>query len=300
MSDALQRVMDTMAQMRLPLDTPIAQVRELMALLTGGFEPEPGVAIEACTDGPAGEWLIPENAEEGYAMLYLHGGGFALGSPLIYRHLTTRLAHAAKMRTLAPDYRLAPEHPFPAGLDDAIAAYEYLLNQGIEPANLAVAGDSAGGGLSISLMLACKERGLPLPGALLVFSPWLDLSMTADSVTERASRDPLIRPDDLRRYAACYLDGKPPETPLASPLCGDLTGLPPTTVYVGTEEVLFDDSERFVAAARQAGVRVHYAVGDRLPHVWPFFAPMLPEGVATLTEAGQAIRSMLDAAESVH
>ena len=295
-SEALQQVMDMMAQARLPLDTPIETVRETMAMIAAAMPPEEGVAIEEITDGPAGEWLIPAEAQPGQAILYLHGGGFALGSPRVYRHVTTRLARAAGMRTLAPDYRLAPEHPFPAGLDDCIAAYQHLLDTGLQSGQIAVAGDSAGGGLAVSLMLACNERGLPLPAKLLLFSPWLDLALTGESMSERAARDPLIRPDDLRRYAALYLDGKQPETPLASPLCGDLSGLPPTTVYVGTEEVLFDDAERFVATARQAGVRVNYSVGERLPHVWHYFAPMLPEGVETLQEAGGAIRTALEPA----
>jgi monoterpene epsilon-lactone hydrolase len=293
-SEALQQVMEVLAQSRPPAGTPVEKVRELMAMLASLFEPETGVTVEETQEGPAGEWLIPEQASEDHALLYLHGGGFVLGSPAVYRHLTTRLAQAARMRTLVPDYRLAPEHPFPAGLDDAVAAYEHLLASGREPEQIAVAGDSAGGGLTVSLLLACKERGLPMPGAALLFSPWLDLAGTGESTTERASRDPLIRPEDLLRYAELYLDGKKPDSPLASPLCGDLSGLPPTTVYVGTEEVLFDDSERFVAAARQAGVRVTYSVGERMPHVWPYFAPMLPEGVETLIEAGAALRTTLD------
>lgn len=295
-SEALQQVMDMMRQARLPLDAPIDTIRETMVRVASLFPPENGVTIKEGTGEINGEWLVPADAHPERAILYLHGGGFALGSPLAYRHVTTRLAHSSGIRTLAVDYRLAPEHPFPAGLDDCVAAYEHLLESGLESAQLAVAGDSAGGGLAASLMLACKERGLPLPGKLVLFSPWLDLAMSGDSVEERASRDPLIRPDDLRRYAGLYLNGRQPESALASPLCGDLTGLPPTTVFVGTEEVLFDDAERFVAAARQAGVRVTYSVGDRLPHVWHYFAPMLPEGVETLHEAASAIRTALEAA----
>lgn len=291
-SNALPRVFDMLRQSQLPLNTPVPEIRAVSEQFAGFFPPAEGVAVAVTErDGPKGEWLTPETPVPNAALLYLHGGGYAFGSPRSYRHLTTRLAAATGLTTLALDYRLAPENPYPAAVEDAVRAYAHLLEMGIPAGGIAVAGDSAGGGLAVALLLASKRDGLPMPGYAVLFSPWLDLACTGDSVRERAGRDPLIRPEDLTRFARLYLGENLPESPLASPLYGDLGGLPEMAVYVGTEEVLFDDAERFVAKARRMGASVAYSVRERMPHIWPFFAPMLPEAVETIAEVGQSVRS---------
>ena len=228
-------------------------------------------------------------------LLYLHGGAFVIGSPQDYRSLSAELGRAVGARVVAPDYRLAPEHPFPAAVDDALAVYRALLTQGQRPGNIVLAGDSAGGGLVMSLLVAARDAGLPLPAGALVISPWVDLACQGRSMETKLSEDPSLKREGLLAMARLYLQGRPPQTPLASPLFADLTGLPALLVQVGSAEILLDDAVRLAGNAAEAGVRVQLSVWPDMPHVWHFFSFLLREGRQGIDEAAAFLRAQLDA-----
>ena len=232
------------------------------------------VAVEA---GGVPADYITDRYEGERHILFLHGGGFVVGSPALYRHVTWRLARAARARLLIIDYRLAPRHPFPAALDDALAAYRWLLTNCAEPRSIAVVGDSAGGGLAFALMLRLRAEGTALPAAVAALSPWTDLALGGSSLRQNASADPMVHPAGVRRIAALYLAGADPRHPYASPLHGDLRGLPPTLIQVGSDEVLRDDSVRMAERMRAAGGDVELEIWPRMPHVWHCFVPLIPE-----------------------
>jgi acetyl esterase/lipase len=219
-------------------------------------------------------------------ILFLHGGGFIVGSPALYRHFTWRIASAARARVLSLDYRLAPEYPFPAALDDAVTAYRWLLADGAEPQRIAVMGDSAGGGLALSLLLRLRDEGIPLPAAAVALSPWTDLALTGLSFERNAGADPLVSTEQARRFVDDYLAGADPRSPYASPLYGEPAGLPPTIIQVGSDEVLRDDSERMADRMRAAGCRVELEIWPRMPHVWQLFAPVMPEARQAIGRIG--------------
>jgi epsilon-lactone hydrolase len=223
-------------------------------------------------------------------VLFLHGGAFIIGSPRLYRHLTWRIADAAHARVLAVDYRLAPEHPFPAALEDALAAYKWLLADGADPRRIVIMGDSAGGGLVFSLMLRLRDEGCPLPAAAVALSPWTDLALTGDSLKSNASCDPLINGDDPPLFVADYLGGADPRAPYVSPLYGNLAGLPPTMIQVGSDEVLHDDAVRMADRMRTAGCQVELEVWARMPHVWHVFVPLIPEARRAIDRIGAFVR----------
>jgi len=219
-------------------------------------------------------------------VLFLHGGGFIVGSPALYRHFTWRIASAAHARVLVVDYRLAPEHPFPAALDDAVRAYRWLLADGAKPQRIAVIGDSAGGGLALSLLLRLRDQRIPLPAAAVALSPWTDLALTGPSLKLNASADPLVSPDQARRFVDCYLASADPRSPYASPLYGNPEGLPPTIIQVGSDEVLRDDAVRMADRMRAAGCCVQLEIWPRMPHVWHLFAPVIPEARQAIERIG--------------
>ena len=223
-------------------------------------------------------------------ILFLHGGAYTTGSAALYRHMLWRIALAAAARIAAIDYRLAPEHRFPAALDDAVAAWQGLLAEGAEPRHCAVMGDSAGGGLTLALMLKLRDIGMPLPAATVALSPWTDLAMTGASLTRNAANDPMENPDDVPFLVRCYLGDDETRNPYASPLYGDPKGLPPTLIQVGSDEILRDDSIRMAARMRQAGCEVELQVWPRMPHVWHAFAPLMPEARTAIAELGAFIR----------
>jgi acetyl esterase/lipase len=241
------------------------------------------VALEA--GGIPAEWVRAPGAGESRTILYLHGGGYVMGSLTSHREVVGRISRASKARVLLLDYRLGPESPFPAAVDDAVAAYAWLLNDAAA-GQIVIAGDSAGGGLTLATLLAIRDRGLPLPAGAVGISPWTDLTLTGDSIDSRAELDPLVSREGLLDMAAGYLKGADPRNPLASPLYGDLKGLPPILVQVGTHEALFDDATRFDARARVAGVDARISVWNNVPHVWHMFAGMLPEGRDAIEEIG--------------
>lgn len=250
-------------------------------------QPPPGTSVDPVDAGgvPA-EWVVAPGADSDRVLLYLHGGAYQIGSPGTHRHMVALLSGAAKARVLSVDYRLAPEHPFPAAVDDAVAAYRWLLAAGTDRGVLALAGDSAGGGLALASLVALRDAGEPMPAAAVVMSPWTDLALTGESLRTRADVDVLIKPGGMAETAQAYLAGQDPRHPYASPLYADLHGLPPILIHVGDAEVILDDSTRLAARARAHGVAVTLEVWDEMPHVWHAFAGMLPEADQAIERIG--------------
>jgi monoterpene epsilon-lactone hydrolase len=244
--------------------------------------------------GVSAEWLSPTAASPDSALIYLHGGCYATGSVETHRDLMTRLSVAASMRVLGLNYRLAPAHPFPAAVEDTAAAYRWLLELDIEPARIAIAGDSAGAGLALATTIMARDTGLPLPGAVACLSPWVDLALTGVSMETKASEDPIVSREMLLGWGKLYLGDCDPRTPLASPLYADLRGLPPLLIQVGSAEVLLDDATRLADRASGAGVDTTLEVWPEMIHVWHSFAPMLPEGRQAIEGIGKFIRIHLD------
>lgn len=234
--------------------------------------------------GVQGEWVESTSGSNRMTLLYLHGGGYFACSAKSHRAATTFFARQG-FRVFAPNYRLAPEHPFPAGLDDAQAVYAALIDRDIHPSRLAVAGDSAGGGLSLALMLRLREHGLPQPAAAALFSPLTDLAGTGASRVSNDQRCAMFYGTRMALGAELYLAGADPRTPLASPLFADLRGLPPLLIHVGADEILLDDSTRLAERAREAGVAVELRVWQWVPHVWQLFHWFIPEGRESLGAA---------------
>jgi len=255
------------------------------------FPIAPDVKVERVTaPAAAAEWLRPPSAEPGRVVLYLHGGGYVIGSPRSHRHLAAAIAGAAAASTLLLDYRLAPEHPFPAAVEDATAAYRWLLDHGVAPDRIVIAGDSAGGGLTVATLLSLREARAPLPAGGVCISPWVDLTCGGGSYATKAAVDPIVRRAGVEEMARAYLGATPPRTPLASPLFADLRGLPPLLIHVGSDEVLLDDAAQLAARAKAAGVDATLEVYDRMIHVWHWFLPMLDEAQAAVDAIGRFVR----------
>lgn len=258
------------------------------------FPTPPDVKVEVVTapDRPA-EWLTPPGARTDAVVLYLHGGGYVIGSPRSHRHLAAAIARAAGTRALLLDYRLAPEHPFPAGLEDAVAAYQWLLAGGVAPARIVVAGDSAGGGLTMATLLALRERDLPRPAAAVCISPWVDLTNSAASYGTKAAVDPIVTLDSIALLTQAYIGTGDPKQPLASPLYADLRNLPPLLIHVGSDEVLLDDALGLAARARTAGVDVTIREWPQMIHVWHWFLSMLIEAEQAIDQIGAFVQARL-------
>jgi len=269
----------------------VEEQRAIFARLTSRFQPGEDVRCQTVDAGgvPA-EWITTPEAAAERAIYYLHGGGYVMGSINTHREMISRIARAAGARVLAIDYRLAPENPFPAAVEDCTAAYRWLLSTGADPARLVIAGDSAGGGLTVATLVALKDAGEPLPAAAVCLSPWVDLELLGESMTTKAEVDPLVQRDVGVQWTKAYLGDAHPRTPLATPLYADLTGLPPLLIQVGTEESLLDDAKRLAERAKSAGVDVALEVWDDMIHVWQFFASMLPEGQQAIDRIGEFIR----------
>jgi epsilon-lactone hydrolase len=230
--------------------------------------------------GRPGEWLTPADARDGRAIVHLHGGGYVLGSCHTHRGLGTWLARAARTRVLTLEYRLAPEHPYPAALEDVVAAYRRLVEDAdLAAGGIALSGDSAGGGLAVAALVALRDAGVPLPAAAVAISPWSDLGLPGTSIDANADRDPQVQRWLLEEMAAQYLAGADPRTPLASPRYADLRGLPPLLIHVGATEGLLDDARALAGAARAAGVEVTLEPWPDMIHVWHAFAPIVPEAL---------------------
>ncbi|HLA68013.1 MAG TPA: alpha/beta hydrolase [Acidimicrobiia bacterium] len=240
--------------------------------------------------GVPGEWVTARGAGDGTSVLYLHGGGYTNGSPRTHRSLLSRISAASGARILAPAYRLAPEHPFPAAADDALAVYAWMLGSGIHSGSMAIAGDSAGGGLAMATLVAARDAGLPMPAAAVLLSPWTDLACTGESLVTRAADDPWIIPDQMGPAVGAYLGDADPRNPLASPLYADVTGMPPTLIQVGGAEVLFDDSRRLAERIRKAGGEVILDVWADQIHVFQAFGPFVPKARPAVVAIGEFIR----------
>jgi acetyl esterase/lipase len=268
-------------------DTTVARMRSDWDAAFGGTTAP--VTCEQVTAGDVdGEWISPADAPQDKAVLYFHGGGFRIGSVASHRDLIAQIAVASGCRVLAIDYRLAPEHRFPAALDDALAAYDWMLERGFEPANIAFAGDSAGGNLALAAMLALRERKRPLPAAAVLMSPWTDLAATGASYVSRAEADPIHQRPMILALAKNYLGGQgDPCDPLVSPLYADLTGLPPFLIQVGNRETVLDDSVMLADKARAAGVEVDLQVWDGMIHVFQMFGAKLPEAHRAIAETAR-------------
>ncbi|MDF2234088.1 alpha/beta hydrolase [Albimonas sp. CAU 1670] len=271
-------------------ETTLAQMRADFDDALGGTEDVPFRAVEVA--GMPGAWF--GTAGEGVppaAILYVHGGGYQVGSIRSHRGLMGRLSAAAGLPLLAFDYRLAPEHRHPAALDDCLAAWRWLLGQGVTPGRVAIAGDSAGAALALATMLRARAEGTPLPGAAALLSPWLDLEATGESLTTRAGLDPMTPREKLQVMARLYLGREgDPRHPFASPIHGDFAGLPPTVVHVGDHEAILSDSETFADRARAAGVAVELEVWPEMIHHFQIF-PELPEAERSLAKIGAFLRA---------
>lgn len=247
-----------------------------------------GVSVtETIAGGVSAEWVRAQNARPDAAILYLHGGGYRIGSPASHRHLIAALSQSVGAAALAINYRLAPEFPFPNAVEDAVSAYQWLIAQNIAPGHIVIAGDSAGGGLTVATLIALRERKIPLPAAGICLSPWVDLTITAQSYATRAAVDPILTREDLFVMAQTYLNRQDAKTPLASPLFADLHGLPPLLIQAGTDEVLVDDAIKLEANAKMSGVNVLLEVWNEMPHVWHYFFPILQEGRTAIARIGE-------------
>ncbi len=244
--------------------------------------------------GIEGEWVCAKGIDDDRSrvVFYLHGGGFTAGNAPAYRGLAARLSEAAGRPVLTVDYRHAPEAPYPAALDDCVAAWRWLIRDcKTNPDRVVPVGDSAGGNLAVAMMLRLRDEGEAPPAGAVCISPVFDLALTGGSVTARAVRDPCILPESLRRCSAAYLGDTDPTTPLASPLYADLAGLPPLLLQFGSEEMLRDDSVRLGEKTKAAGVAVSIEEGDGMIHVWHLFADRLPEARAAIGRVGVFVRS---------
>jgi acetyl esterase/lipase len=246
-------------------------------------------------DIPA-EWTSTPVASSSEVILYLHGGGYVWGSLKSHRHLVSELGRAATMRTLALDYRRAPEFPFPYALEDAVSGYRFLVDSGFKARQIAVAGDSAGAGLAVALLVRLKELGMQQPACALLFSPWVDMTVTADSYSRNAKRDPVLNREIMEFLAEQYLGMLPRKTPLASPIFAKLGGIAPLTIFVGATETLLDDAVSLTRAAGLADVSVQLEIWPKMFHIWPNYHQVLAQGRQGVDRAGRLLRQAVEAA----
>jgi len=277
-----------------PRPTSLAERRERLDLVASADPLPPDVTFHAeNVGGVPCEWSIAPGSDASRVLVFFHGGGYCSGSIRSHRGMVARAGQSAGVRTLAAGYRLAPEHPFPAALEDALAVYDALLAQGIAPQNIAVGGDSAGGGLTLALFISLRAASKPLPGCGWLVSPWADLAMTGESIATKADIDPLISRTYLEELATSYLAGTDPRQPLASPLYADIGGLPPLLIQVGSAETLLDDAVRIARRAGGYDVAVTLEVWPHMIHAWHLWAANLESGRRALASAGAFIRARL-------
>jgi acetyl esterase/lipase len=252
------------------------------------------VTVEPVTaNGVRAEWTSTPQDNRDAALLYVHGGGYVIGSLDSHRHVISEAGRAAKAWALALDYRLAPEHPFPAAVEDAVSGYRYLLSRGIRPGRIAIAGDSAGGGLVVAAMLAIREAGLAQPACGWCISPWVDMEGIGESMSSKAEADPMVQKAGLLEMANLYLGGAGPRSPLAAPIYADLRGLAPLLIQVGAAETLLDDAIRLAKVAGAADVRVDLQVWPEMVHVWHLFHPELKAGLRAIEAGGSYVRGIM-------
>ena len=245
---------------------------------------------EVDVDGVRAEWTDVLESRPSSVLMYLHGGGYVMGTIEMYRDMTTRLATVGNVRVLSVDYRLAPENKFPAALNDSIKVYKWLLNKGYEANNIMIAGDSAGGGLVLATLLKIRSLGLEMPAAAVCISPWTDLALTGKTIKTNAGIDPILNYNLVKYFATCCVGEEGDRCdPFVSPFYADLSGLPPILIMVGEREILLDDSMRFAKKAEFYGVDATLVVAQEMTHMWPFFAGLIPEGQQAINYIGEYI-----------
>ena len=279
----------------------ISEVRERVESRAAKYTPPKSVIIEKEQGAPVpGEWVRRRDGKSVGTLLYLHGGGYQFGSPVSHRPLTTYLARRLPAQTFVPDYRLAPEHKFPCALDDAIAAYDWLLDQGIKPSEIVVSGDSAGGGLSAALLLALRDREKPLPAAAALLSPYTDIAATGASLDLNEKTCAMFTADLIKNVGDAYHGDYDAKHPLVSPVYADPTGLPPLLIHASTHECLLDDATRLATRADRAGVDVTFKLWEGMPHVWHIFNAYIPEAREACEEVTAFLRAELTAGDVLH
>ena len=272
--------------------TDIETARQGLEALSALTPVAPDISIEkTIIEGIPAEWVIAPNAVEDRVFLYLHGGAYIMGSCNTHRYLASKLSRSTAARVIVPEYRLAPEHPFPAAIEDAVKVYRWLISSGITPDKIIIGGDSAGGGLTLATLLSLKDEDEALPALAVLLSPWTDMEGTGESMETRAAVDPWLSPDASRATPALYIRDVDPRHPLVSPIYADLSGLPSMLVHVGNDEILLSDSARLVERARAAGVEVNFKVWEEMWHVFQTFA--IPEGQQAIDEIGEFVEKHL-------
>ena len=276
-------------------NVPVAEAREHLEVASRMFSRRAhGVETRpAKLAGVEVDWLHPQESRKDKIVYYLHGGAYVLGSRSTHRKLAGHIAKAAGVVAVVPEYRLAPEHPFPAGIEDAVVVYKALLESGIAPGDIVIAGDSAGGGLTVATLLSLRHEGVPMPAAAVLLSPFLDVTGSGESMKTRVGKDPWFDPNDIHVVARYYCPDENEWTnPLVSPVFANVAGLPPMLIQVGDDEILLSDSTRFAEHLREQGVEVELEVFPDLWHVFQLFVGKMPESRAAIVKIGQFIRSL--------
>ncbi len=289
-SQELADIIKVIRETRPEKEPTIEEMRAGMEAMVPFFPLAKDIQYESVDAGgiPA-EWVVAPGAADDRLILYLHGGGYVMGSINTHREMVSHISRAAKARVLIIEYRLAPENPFPAAVEDAKAVFQWLLKQGYDPAKIVVAGDSAGGGLTVATLVALRDDQSPLPAAAVCLSPWVDLEACGKSMATKAEADPIVQQKDILKIAEAYLGGTDARTPLAAPLHADLQGLPPLLIQVGTAETLLDDAVRIAEKAKGAGVEVILEPWEDMIHVWQFYASRVPESRKAVEGIGRFI-----------
>lgn len=286
----IEKLMQTLRERGLPDGLSLDERRARMEDIGTRFPAPQQASINPVkiAERPA-EWVCDPDTDDGRVMLYVHGGGYVQGSLASHRNLVFEIARSMKGKVLNLDYRLAPEHPFPAAVEDTVNAWAELLEMGIDPKKASFGGDSAGGGLVIAALVSARDKGLPMPSCACCISPWTDLVGSGRTMDTKALEDPMVNRAALEFFSDFYADKEDKTHPLISPLFADLAGLPPLLIQVGTAETLLDDSRRLATRARYAGVDVSYAEWEGMPHIWHIFAPLLEKSRKAIIELGEFV-----------
>lgn len=272
------------------------ELREKLIRISRYLRKVRGVSVEETSiNGVHAEWLRPKGATEGKVLLYLHGGAYVIGNCATHRNMVSHIAKAARINALVPEYRLAPEHRFPAGIEDAVGVYRFLLAEGIKPEDITIAGDSAGGGLTVATLLSLRHAGDPMPANAVLLSPFLDVTASGESMQTRAEQDPWFKPSDIEVVAGHYCNDESEATnPLVSPVFAHVAGLPPIYIQVGDDEILLSDSTRFADKLREAGGEVEIDVFPEMWHVFQLFVGKMPEARVAINKIGDYLSGTPD------
>jgi len=286
----IEKLMQTLRERGLPDGLSLDERRARMEDIGTRFPAPQSASINPVkiAERPA-EWVCDPDTDDGRVMLYVHGGGYVQGSLASHRNLVFEIARSMKGKVLNLDYRLAPEHPFPAAVEDTVNAWAELLEIGIDPKKASFGGDSAGGGLVIAALVSARDKGLPMPSCACCISPWTDLVGSGRTMDTKALEDPMVNRAALKFFSDFYADKEDKSHPLISPLFANLAGLPPLLIQVGTAETLLDDSRRLATRARYAGVDVSYTEWEGMPHIWHIFAPLLEKSRKAIIELGEFV-----------